>query len=108
LTKFIDFRHLSDEKNLNPKDQFRIQLLNQLIDQVVCQPNYATLLQQALEEIEILDDFVNKFSRLLKLKLHHEIAVGISLTRSYKPKIQQTGTPSLQHFHLCRRFSLFL
>eukprot|EP01116_Phalansterium_solitarium_P014539 TRINITY_DN3224_c0_g1_i5.p1 TRINITY_DN3224_c0_g1~~TRINITY_DN3224_c0_g1_i5.p1 ORF type:complete len:1462 (-),score=389.12 TRINITY_DN3224_c0_g1_i5:3053-7438(-) len=87
LVSSIDFKDTKGQK-----DQIRIQLLSQEVSQLVRLPNFASLVCQALEGLETLqDDFVSQFCKLLKLTLPQEILVALSLAQSVEPIVHEGG-----------------
>eukprot|EP01114_Cavostelium_apophysatum_P013415 TRINITY_DN3247_c0_g1_i5.p1 TRINITY_DN3247_c0_g1~~TRINITY_DN3247_c0_g1_i5.p1 ORF type:complete len:2234 (+),score=701.16 TRINITY_DN3247_c0_g1_i5:75-6776(+) len=89
----IDFR---DQKG--QKDQFRIQLLSQELLSMQKSPNLPSLICQALEGVESLqEEFLAHFSKVLKLQLSQEILVGLGLAHSVDAHVRSEGIKFLKN-----------
>ena len=64
------------------------------------QPNFASCICQTLEGLEsIQEDFINNFSKTLKLPLAQEILISVALVNSPDPNTKNEGT-STSHLHI--------
>lgn len=87
LVSGIDFK---DQKA--QKDQQRIAMLQQETIQLLQQPNFASIVYQAFEGIEQLqEDFLLQITRILKLSFAQELLLALGLTYSMDPAVKQEG-----------------
>lgn len=85
----IDFRDTKPQKD----QQLRLQLLVNQIEQLPNKPNFVTLVSRAFEDVQSLHaDFLNRFTRALRLNLGLEIMIGISLVRSHQASSHTEGS----------------
>jgi len=91
LIKHIDW------KDIKQKDAQRIQFLTQKISQIATQPNFASLICQALELISPLPiGFVKIFSGTLKLTKDREIALAVAMAQTLTESAQKQGEEYLK------------
>lgn len=89
----IDFRDTKPQKD----QQLRLQLLVNQIEQLPNKPNFVTLVSRAFEDVQSLHaDFLNRFTRALRLNLGLEIMIGISLVRSHQASSHTEGLKFLK------------
>ena len=87
LVDQIDFRDVK-----GPKDQLKMQLLKEEMGHLSKQPNFASVICQAFEGVDSLqDDFISHFSKCLKLALPQEILLALGLASSADPSVQVEG-----------------
>lgn len=79
--------------------QLRIQLLAQELTNLQKQPNFASLVCQALEGVEsISEDFLIQMAKILKLEKSQEILLGLGLAHSVDANVKQEGISFLHFF----------
>jgi hypothetical protein len=86
LVEQIDFK---DQKG--QKDQQRIQLLRTQLQHLNGKPNYASLLLQAFAGMELKEEFLIQFAKLLKLTLAEEIILALGIAQSSEKNIKHEG-----------------
>jgi hypothetical protein len=78
----------------NPKatqDQTRVQVLAQELSEASTKQNFASIICQAFEGLQLTDEFCNNLSKLLKLTFAQHVALGLALSHSNEQSVQQQG-----------------
>jgi hypothetical protein len=90
LFSSIDFKDTKSQK-----DQYRITLLQQELNLLLKQHQFASDICIALEGLDLplpQDDLINSLSKFLKLTPQHEIMIALAFAQSVDQHLRQQGS----------------
>ncbi|GMI99089.1 hypothetical protein like AT1G02080 [Hibiscus trionum] len=76
----------TDSKNLQSE-----QVVGSIFRHAMGKPNFCTVFCQSLRSMDISEDFLENFSKVLQLSLSEKIAVGLALSDSENPEARMCG-----------------